>query len=753
MRERRIVLIVPPGLPGTTANHEGSATLGAVEPTAGAFRYPPHTVAATAAALRAATPRAAGYDVVVIDAAEMDAATCVAATLSATPSLVGVFVSWATREGDALLLRTLRGESRLIVPVVALGVSTRYMQEWLQEADYLLVGEPEGSFPALCDRLLSSDVALPRVVDPAMLGVAGYDADGLLTDLDALPIPAWDVLPVERYAALSVLSSRGCEAGCTWCPYVVAQGRRYRACSPERVVAELVEIVGSYQPRKIVFRDPVFAHDRERVAAICRLILAENALQPGKNLTWECESRPDHFDSELLQLMSLAGCVGVKVGLETTDADVLVQEGRCVAREDVPAYLQRVRALVADCARLGIAARLFVLAGLPGQSVAAAQQTAAFVADLQPDTLTVKPLRDYPGLRSSGAPMPAPEAVAEQARALEAARPSIAGNNQRTPRWRRALARLVARGRYALGRARGESVAGRVSVAGEACPLCGEPATRLLYTLPDFRVFRCPRCALVLRDARPNADEAAAMYDDPRYVESDLFANWHADYDEQSAEVRMFEAALDRLGQATTPGKLLDVGCAKGLFLHLAQKRGWQPYGVEISRPAAAFARQEFGLEVFNGTLEQAQFPPESFDVVSLWDLIEHLDDPFGFLREAARVLKPGGIIVILTPNHDSLITRMAYLLYHASARHFHKPLDLIYDYHHNWYFSRQTITRALQQAGFGDVLRVDGMGAHVSRWQDVVRYPRVLEWGADALDLVTERFGGAYRMIVYARK
>jgi len=243
------------------------------------------------------------------------------------------------------------------------------------------------------------------------------------------------------------------------------------------------------------------------------------------------------------------------------------------------------------------------------------------------------------------------------------------------------------------------------------------------------------------------------MYDDPRYVESDLFANWHAGYDEHTPEVRMFQAALDRLGQFLSPGSLLDVGCAKGLFLDLARKRGWNVQGVEISHTTAAFARQEFGLQVFTGVLEEAHFPANSFDVVSLWDLIEHLDNPFGFLRETARILKPGGIVLILTPNHDSLITRMGYLLYRASAGALHKPLDLIYDYHHNWYFSRDTLTRALRQAGFHDILRVDGMGAHVSRWQDVVRYPRVLEWGADALDLMTERLGGAYRMIVYARK
>jgi len=261
----RILLIVPPGLPGVTPNHEGSSGLGALESGAGAFRYPPHTMATAASALRAA-----GHSVEALDApaTQLDVAVCVARVWAAGADLIGVFVSWAPREGDRALLAALR-DSRLTVPVIVLGISVAWMHDDLAAADYLLEGEPELAIAALADALDRDRVSLPRIVTPASLGLQGYDSQGLIADLDALPVPAWDLWPVSRYPFLSVLSSRGCEARCSWCPYVVAQGRRFRSQSPERVVGELREIVQRYHPKRIVFRDPAFAHDPMRVEAIC----------------------------------------------------------------------------------------------------------------------------------------------------------------------------------------------------------------------------------------------------------------------------------------------------------------------------------------------------------------------------------------------------------------------------------------------------------------------------------------------------
>jgi len=434
----RIVLVIPPGSPGTTPNHEGSAGLGALEGAEG-FRYPPHTVAVVGAVLRAV-----GYEVTVLDAPALgyDLGQGVRAVLEAQPELSGVFVSWATREADGSFLAALRQEVRGAYPIVAFGVSVRFMREALAGADYLLEGEPELAFRALCERLLEERGALERVLSPAMLGVAGYDAQGLLTDLNALPIPAWDLLPLEKYPFLSVLGSRGCEEDCHWCPYVVAQGRRFRACSPERVVEELREVVRLYHPRRIVFRDPAFAQRRERVEAICRLILAERTLRPGKNLWWECESYPEHLDGALLGLMRRAGCVGIKIGLETTDAGVLYREERVREQADVAGYLSRIAALAHDCARLGIACRLFVLVGLPGQSLDSARETAAFVRGLPVTSLTVKAFKAYPGVRTVVRTVDE-EAVRAQAEVLEGVAQTIRERpKRREPRWRRLLGRL-----------------------------------------------------------------------------------------------------------------------------------------------------------------------------------------------------------------------------------------------------------------------------------------------------------------------
>lgn len=446
MSKPHIVLVIPPGLPGTTPNREGASGLGTVEPGSGAFRYPPHTVATVAAALGAA-----GYEVRAIDAVvlDYDVGHCVGKTLATQAALIGVFVSWATREADRLFLASLRAAHSGSAPIVAFGVSVHHMHEALDNGDHLLEGEPELAFPALCTRLLQDSASVPQVVSPAEMDAPGYYARGLLIDLDALPIPAWDCFPIERYPYLSILSSRGCEESCSWCPYVVAQGRRFRACSPDRVLAELREVVRLYQPKRVVFRDPAFAFDRDRVAQMCHLIINDPFLRSGRTLKWECESHPQHLNRRLLGLMSAAGCVGIKVGLETTGGSVLHGQGRIAQEDETSDYLAGVTSLARTCAWLGIACRLYVLAGLPGQTLAMARDTAEFVRTLRPDSLSVKAVKRYPGLRPvDAAQSPSKEEVRAQVRVLQQAGEEIAQQRalhsarwQRPRRWMRGLVR------------------------------------------------------------------------------------------------------------------------------------------------------------------------------------------------------------------------------------------------------------------------------------------------------------------------
>ena len=135
---------------------------------------------------------------------------------------------------------------------------------------------------------------------------------------------------------------------------------------------------------------------------------------------------------------------------------------------------------------------------------------------------------------------------------------------------------------------------------------------------------------------------------------------------------------------------MLDVGCATGLFLHEMQLAGWSAAGVEPTQSAADFARQRFGLEVFQGMLGDASFEPNSFDVITFWDVLEHTFSPQDELAHAAQLIKPGGLVAINVPNWESF-DRKPYGRYWQG---FDAP-------RHLYVFTRSTLTQLLANAGF----------------------------------------------------
>ena len=195
------------------------------------------------------------------------------------------------------------------------------------------------------------------------------------------------------------------------------------------------------------------------------------------------------------------------------------------------------------------------------------------------------------------------------------------------------------------------------------CNFCGADNAALIYEghdrlhgLPgNFQLVRCRRCGLIYLNPRPGPDEIA------RYYPSDYIAYYRAIED-----VPSFLRRLDRryglhkrcrevIRRAGRPGHLLDVGCATGVFLDGMRQRGWTVTGVEVNAKAAQYARERLGLEVFVGELEEAGYPDASFDVISLWDVLEHVPDPRRTIEEIARILRPEGLLVLSLPNPDCL--------------------------------------------------------------------------------------------------
>jgi SAM-dependent methyltransferase len=141
--------------------------------------------------------------------------------------------------------------------------------------------------------------------------------------------------------------------------------------------------------------------------------------------------------------------------------------------------------------------------------------------------------------------------------------------------------------------------------------------------------------------------------------------------------------------------RALDVGCATGALLAALRDRGWEPQGVEISAAQAAYGEARHSLPIFAGTLEAASFPSGSFELVHASHLIEHLNEPGSFIDEAARLLAPGGLLVLTTPNAASL---QAWL----------KGKDwrsAIYD--HLYLFSRRSLIALVESRGFSVLRRV----------------------------------------------
>lgn len=411
-----IILVNPPSAPGTTANREGAGGLGVETPGAGGFVYPPQTLAYVAASLREAGHDVAALDAVAEELTIEEALACLLGPASGMlpleseeappplvspshPSLssVGVVVSVATLGADLDFVNGL-ARARPEMPIFLFGNAVGDAWWWALEgsaARIAVLGEPEFSAPAVVEALASGQLEALATLE----GVVYRDNGEIVHrprasqagDLDALPYPAWDVLPVDRYPFLTLAASRGCDHACAYCPYVAAQGS-FRPRSPGLVAAEARWLQRTFGKTRLIFRDLAFAADRERTVELCKALRKARVRVP-----WECESRPEHFDSDLLYRMRRAGCQTVKLGLETVDDMLLWGLNRLLPGWTASRYRAHVAELVATCRRLGLNCRVFVMTGLPGETQAALEATLAFLQAIRPPAVSVKRYRPYPG--------------------------------------------------------------------------------------------------------------------------------------------------------------------------------------------------------------------------------------------------------------------------------------------------------------------------------------------------------------------
>ena len=187
------------------------------------------------------------------------------------------------------------------------------------------------------------------------------------------------------------------------------------------------------------------------------------------------------------------------------------------------------------------------------------------------------------------------------------------------------------------------------------CPVsCRAALVDSGIVLPEGPLRRCAECGQLLS----SATEAQYLRSLARFdtTAGTLPAAKSLSRHEKNSGRRLGKIAA-LLGRPPAAVRLLDVGCSSGAFLASACSLGFQAEGVEPSADAAQTAR-DAGLTVFTGYLEQARFPDASFDAITLIEIVEHLRDALALLRECARILKPGGVVLVTTPNAHSWTAR-----------------------------------------------------------------------------------------------
>jgi len=219
------------------------------------------------------------------------------------------------------------------------------------------------------------------------------------------------------------------------------------------------------------------------------------------------------------------------------------------------------------------------------------------------------------------------------------------------------------------------------------CPLCESAAARYLVTRRGFDVVRCRSCGLVFVWPLPTAEALEAFYSAGGY---------HAEVDEAERR-RTFADRLARIEElAPRRGRLLDVGCAAGLFLDVARAEGWDVAGVDLNRNSVDAARER-GLDVRRGDLADQEFPQGAFDAITLFDLIEHTGDPRTLLARCRALLRPGGLLVITTPDVGGLAPRVTWALFGLTLGAWDHPTPP----GHLVQFSRATLSRLLGECGY----------------------------------------------------
>jgi SAM-dependent methyltransferase len=226
-----------------------------------------------------------------------------------------------------------------------------------------------------------------------------------------------------------------------------------------------------------------------------------------------------------------------------------------------------------------------------------------------------------------------------------------------------------------------------------------------------FNIVQCQSCNLAFVNPRPSQEEITKYYPDEYYVDA---AEWNIERNSVKELQNRLDYVVKYYAQSR-PGKLLDIGIFNGAFVSYVLNAGWDAYGLDPNLKAISLARKLVPSErLLHGHVESSPFPPGSFDVVTMWEVLEHTADPVNLLKTVRRLLSPRGIILISVPNFNSLESRL--------FRQYWIGLDVP---RHLYHFGPSTLDKMLEKVGLKTICLETINACEILEFADPITYGR----------------------------
>jgi len=221
---------------------------------------------------------------------------------------------------------------------------------------------------------------------------------------------------------------------------------------------------------------------------------------------------------------------------------------------------------------------------------------------------------------------------------------------------------------------------------GEADLQKGIKTVYMLWGETHGRHVKCKNCHLLYVNPIEKASKINGDYSKMGNTDAPII---------RGSRLRAAKSQLGLINKYKSGTTLLDIGCGEGFFLLNASKAGYTTKGIELSQDAAEYARREFGLDVEAKPFEELRFAENYFDVVTLWQVLEHVPYPLMVLKEVHRILKPGGLLATSTPDIEGMLAKI-----------FQRKWWNLRRLHINQ-FTAKTLTDMLNRAGFKNVFSI----------------------------------------------